>query len=441
MKSYDEIAKNALEKRDRHNEIVSRRKKIILRAGVPMLTFCLAVMIGVGYSEYGKLNDGPEIVDDAVVTGIDDLVDPDETGSDETEAYQHLTDTYPSADTETVVDVNPVPGGAEIVTEPAIITEVQGKDEPVPGGAENGTEATVTRPVIITGTLNDVPSGGDAEDGKNYAECPPLSDEIWIEPHWAEKALYTKYPEFEIGGKKYITGATWIDSDKLGGEIGSTTAYGYDVYEEKSYEMKIRLYEINGIGTDAALAVSYNGFDGQYAVYCNHWYTPATLGEFINVLNLKENLTFGTIYYTTFEYESYMTVEYKIGDPAVIFELLRDNAGSENVADHVSDYEMSFHKNAMSLSVSVDILGIKNVSLAVSENGYVKTNIMGSAKLFYIGEDKTTAFMDYVKENFETVRELSATTTAAEPYEPGEDIVVTAVTETSKAYIPDVIPE
>ena len=397
MKSYDEIAKSVLERRDRHNETVAKRKRITVRVGVPVMSLCLAAMIGVGYSDYKDLTRPPELVDDAVVPGIDDTVDPGET-----EALGHKCD----GDTVTdILDDEPVPGGAEIGTVPAIITDVN-VDEPT--------------------------------EDKRQEETPEGGDAIWIEPKWAEKALYSKYPEFELGGTKYTTGAVWIDADKLGNAIGGTNAYGYDIYEDKSYEMGITVYEINGIDKNAAVAVSYNGFNGQYAVYYDVWYKPATLGEFMNALDLYENLTFGTIYYTTFEYESYMTVEYKISSSEVIFDLLKDNEAVANVAESVSDYDMSFYENAMSMSVNVDILGIHNVSLSVSENGYIQTNILGTRKLFYIGEDKAEEFFNYVKTNFETVREetLVATTTAVTSSVP-EDIVVTAVTQTSPAYNPN----
>lgn len=132
-----------------------------------------------------------------------------------------------------------------------------------------------------------------------------------------------------------------------------------------------------------------------------------------------------------------MTVEYNLGDPSVIFDLLSENAESANVADSITVEDMSFYKKAMSVAVSVDILGINNVNLSVSENGYIQTNILGTRKLFYIGEERAQRFFDYVKENFETVREevLVPTTTAPDP-SVSDDVVVTAVTQITPGYDP-----
>ncbi|MDE7212010.1 MAG: hypothetical protein K2O03_11300, partial [Lachnospiraceae bacterium] len=47
-------------------------------------------------------------------------------------------------------------------------------------------------------------------------------------------------------------------------------------------------------------------------------------------------------------------------------------------------------------SVNVPILGYQNVSIAVMENGYVKTNILDTGKLFCIGEENAQALVDYV---------------------------------------------
>lgn len=382
MKSYDEVARNVLRRRDEHDVAAARRNRMATRIGVPVVSLCLAAIVGVGFWQAEQVEDPPLNIEDAVVPGIDDLIEPGET-----EAYHYLLETEPAV---------------EIVT--------AGNDVPV----------------------------NDPDEEKD--ECVDGSDEIWIEPRWGEKMLYSKYPEFELGGITYTTAATWIDGVKLGIAIGTATAYGYDVYEDKAYEMNVTVYPINGISTDAAVAVSYDGFTGKYAVYTDHWYKPATLGEFIDALGLRDNLTFGTIYHTYWEYESYITVEYAVSDPAVIWDMLLSDGTLVNVADEVSDHDMSFYKEDMSVSVSVDILGVNNVSLGVTENGYLTTNILATRKLFYIGEDKVQEFIRYVEANFENVREdrAVATTTAVDEPEYPTDTVMTAVTQISPPYDPRV---
>ena len=48
-------------------------------------------------------------------------------------------------------------------------------------------------------------------------------------------------------------------------------------------------------------------------------------------------------------------------------------------------------------TVDVPLLGYKNISLGVTEDGYIVTNILDTGKAFYIGKDKTEAFIKYVE--------------------------------------------
>lgn len=388
MKNCDEITRDVLARRDAHNEKIKKRNRMIMRIGVPSVSLCLAVIVGIGMWRTGEFK-SEKNTEDAIVPGIVDVISDDDGNKNAAET--------------------------EICINPGIVTEVLGGDKP---------------------------SGGKDE-------CGDGEDEIFIEPTWTEKALNTKYPEFEYGGTRYNTAATWIDKEKLGDVIGTSVAHGYDIYTDTSYDMGVTVYTINGINTEAAVAVSYNGFEGQYAVYTDAWYYPETLGEFIDALDLGENLTLairdevptGTVYHTFWEYESYMTTRYKLYDTTVIWNMLFSDTSLKNEANEVTDEEMSLYKESMSIGVSVDILGIENVSLAVTENGYISTNILGTRKLFCIGEDKAQEFFDYVKANLEGVREEPPSTTAAVSTDYPDDVIVTAVTETSKPHIPEIIEE
>ena len=51
----------------------------------------------------------------------------------------------------------------------------------------------------------------------------------------------------------------------------------------------------------------------------------------------------------------------------------------------------------MAIRTNVDILGFNNISLCVTEDGYIYTNILATRKAFYIGEEKVKSFMEFVK--------------------------------------------
>ena len=73
----------------------------------------------------------------------------------------------------------------------------------------------------------------------------------------------------------------------------------------------------------------------------------------------------------------------------------------------LSDYSLTntsltnnnYKNPLMSISSDIEALGIENVSLAVNDEGYIQTNILGTAKTFYIGEEKVNNFIDYFIKN------------------------------------------
>ncbi len=57
---------------------------------------------------------------------------------------------------------------------------------------------------------------------------------------------------------------------------------------------------------------------------------------------------------------------------------------------NTDDY--SHHKNIVSFSAGIPILGVNNKSIALTDDGYLITNIMEYGYSFYIGEEKVNEF-------------------------------------------------
>ena len=68
-------------------------------------------------------------------------------------------------------------------------------------------------------------------------------------------------------------------------------------------------------------------------------------------------------------------------------------------AKNVDNYDSMNFFNKMSINVFIPVLGYENISLSVTEDGYITTNILDTGKAFYIGEDKTDMFIEYVLNN------------------------------------------
>jgi hypothetical protein len=54
---------------------------------------------------------------------------------------------------------------------------------------------------------------------------------------------------------------------------------------------------------------------------------------------------------------------------------------------------------SMGISIDVNVIGYRNISLGVNNGGYLQTNILDTGKAFYIGEDTVRAFVDYIQSN------------------------------------------
>lgn len=173
-------------------------------------------------------------------------------------------------------------------------------------------------------------------------------------------------------------------------------ASGIDMLSGVTHKITTDIYEIQGISQDCAVAVAFPEVSDEFYVYINSEYSPDTLEQFVNDLNLRENMLFGSVWYS-YEKESgeYATVEFTGLEDYVVWDMLLDDLTAKNVNNYDS---MNFF-NKMSISVFIPVLGYENISLSVTEDGYITTNILDTGKAFYIGEDKTDMFIEYVLNN------------------------------------------
>ncbi|MBQ7089410.1 MAG: hypothetical protein IJN04_07210 [Clostridia bacterium] len=234
-----------------------------------------------------------------------------------------------------------------------------------------------------------IPTGGTPTTA---AEWTP---DIWYEQPWEEKPMWQRYPDFErfeIGN--YIVYATTVDAAKVGEYLQDVNLHGYDNGTQTPYDEIGRIYRIEGINDTAAVALQYPGRE-DYFPAVNTKYSPATLGELIEDLNLRENIRIGTVYY------SYHDENGRIHDRQYagltvekMWELLLSDPTLPNVADQPLDWT---HK--LAFRIDLPLLGITNLGIPLSEDGYIRIHLMGMEKIFHIGKDKVDAFMEYVEEN------------------------------------------
>ena len=289
------------------------------------------------------------------------------------------------------VDKNAQEGQSEEVD---ILIDTDPTDSTTAGGTYTTTENACKTEI---GTVPD--TSADTDD---------VTEDSYIVPQWGELSLTGKYPEVSWRDVTYTVNSPTIPADAIGELLGKTTAYGHDVYTSADYQITVSLYRIKGIAEQCAVAVVYDRFEGYYPAY-NVWYQPKTLGQFLTDLNLKENIEFGKAYMDYFDKDmNYHSLETKTAIAKEdVFNLLLSDTTLENVYD-----QQNMYLNKMGISVNVPLLGFKNISLGVTEEGYLFTNILGSGKAFFIGKDKAQAFIDHVTSAYSTIDTVQVAATA-----------------------------
>ncbi|MCI7690962.1 MAG: hypothetical protein MSR67_01060, partial [Oscillospiraceae bacterium] len=173
-------------------------------------------------------------------------------------------------------------------------------------------------------------------------------------------------------------------------------------YTDEKHEITVSVYPIDKISETTALAVKFPE-DGKFYVYYNQNYIPKTLGDFIDDLNLTENLKISTTATCTTIENGYLTTrKYSNIDTTKLMEILLSgrNVPTESILDYDTFVEDDRFEAALEFAVDIPILGIKNLSLEITKGGFVHTNaFFHTSTLFYLGTDKTDSFVQYVKEN------------------------------------------
>lgn len=231
---------------------------------------------------------------------------------------------------------------------------------------------------------------------------------------WEDKTLSERYLTMTFGETAYRTRGMAIDAAKLGAELGSCEASGYDVYTDQTYRETFHVYAINGIDSAALLAVK---MEERYYVFLQDAYTPpATLGEMVETYNLTENLPL-----TYFSYhEGRKTQHYQVESDDGIWALLMECAD----APLVKDETFSHGERYISFTATSEALGIYRRVFYVTEDGYVKTNALDYGFVFRIGAEAAQRIIAWAIDH--------ATETKVEPY---NYFVAGRITEVGDGYL------
>lgn len=224
------------------------------------------------------------------------------------------------------------------------------------------------------------------------------SGEIAEVPRWEDMEIYRQYGKITLNEIEYCTNKGEISVEQLGTKISDAIARGWDKYAEtdgKAAERYCRatVYEIQSISTQCAVAVQYEGTSTYYAAV-NSSYRPETLGQFIEDLDLQNNLVVNWASYDSHKPISGLaSIRFEQLDTNKVWDLLLSNIAAIN---EYNDLDFKMPEEILDICVSIPLLGYENISISIREKGYIITNILSTGKMFCIGEENTKAFVDYV---------------------------------------------
>ncbi len=243
--------------------------------------------------------------------------------------------------------------------------------------------------------------------------------EIAVIPHWEDKTLAERFPEATFGGSTYIVTNHTMEPQFVEKRLGSVTVHGEDIYTDTTHTTTAVLYAVKDIAQRCAVAVQYEGSNAYHAAI-TAWYTPKTLGQFVEDLSLEHTLEVGAIYV-----DRSNTPHDHLLSKADVFRLLCDDLLLPNVYE-----DRHWYKPVLSMSVGIPVLGIENVSMAVTADGYLFTNLLRTGKAFFIGTDRVEALFRHVNMTIPAT-DTTATDNSGTTSKPAVPTV------TSPAYVPE----
>ena len=251
--------------------------------------------------------------------------------------------------------------------------------------------------------------------------------DIAIEKQWDSMTASEKFSEikqpFNYGNRitYYSTDAN-IEKSKIGSLLYNCMLESFDSSKGQAHHALAEVYEIMGVSRDVAVAVYliegdkvdsiYDKYSGSYQdirehvnnisndnyfVYISTEFRADTLYSFAlcTGLNNVDDTKYPVAYYH--EKGSNKTIEFEGIDKKMIRDLLfSDGANNKEVTDADEFLTKGEHRTIMSLSVSIETIGIKNKSISITEDGYLWTNILSTARVYNIGKAKAEKIVNYI---------------------------------------------
>lgn len=387
MKNTKQIAETVLRIRDAEQEklmIRNRRIRKITAGASSALVFC-AVILAVRNLNASK-DIIPPINHDTVgiMTTVSDTEEAETTQSDiptttvtadHTKAATSYNNTKTTLSTVAASDNKNItlPGTDAAKTDYSVQTTAHSVSETaaeIPSQTSLFISETVTTSSNVQTTINEIRT--------EIVTRTESSQELI----WNEKTLAERFPEFEYNGKMYSLTWQTVADDNIDGKFGNVTLTGFDNITNTYHTINGDVFKIKNISDNCNSALKFEGSDIYY-IYFNRDYFPQTLGEFMDDTDIGNTLSLNNMYIKGSSAISENARE-------VLLTLFNSCREVRNIANP------SHHKYIVSFSAGIPILGVNNKSMALTDDGYLITNIMEYGYSFYIGEEKVNEFCKHI---------------------------------------------
>lgn len=219
--------------------------------------------------------------------------------------------------------------------------------------------------------------------------------ETATERRWEEMETYERFTAMTLGGTLYEACYVRID-DAAAGEKLSDMHFVTEDWNGNPEEIDGEVFRISGINPEYLICVRYQDTEGTYS-FLNPCVLPKDLGDFFSGLNAESQLlTMDTATYYYCDPEGhYHNIQFEgITREFILNDIL------EAYQDAPYSQEFMVERTAMSFGVQIPELCGHYMSLGISENGYLWSNLMHVGHCFYIGEDAAKALIEKVDQSF-----------------------------------------
>lgn len=310
---------------------------------------------------------------------------------------------------------------------------------------------------VLVGTKSDSKyidtdsTAASSEWDKKYVD-PDSSSDSDREMNWDKMTLTEKYPTVQLSSSAatgvYMAANAPIEESRLAGKlldgVVSVSAASFEglVKSPSTHapdHLSAEVYSIKNIDSKYAIALKFlsdasltDDFDCFY-VYINSSADPDSFETLVNALDFSATVSFSEAYYYP---DDGRTIGFEGLDKTKILDILLENAkDAKSVADPDSMLSKGSYKKRLDLTTNIDVLGVRNKSLSVSDDGYLVTNLLSSAKMFYIGKQTAEKLIDHITSNYkgyEIVYNKTSDSSKAESSRASKDSSTASHTTSSK---------